>query len=67
MIDDIPTLYAHIDADGRILGHGHAFGLDAFRQVVPEGAICVVRPEHVTAYQPWRLVDGEWALEPPPS
>lgn len=63
MIDETLILYAHVDADGRILGHGHAYGLDAFRQIVPEGAACVTRPAHVTAFQPWRLVDGVWILE----
>lgn len=62
MTDEL-IFYAHVDPDGRIVGHGHAHGLDAFVQLVPEGVTCVVRPPHVISTQPWRLVDGVWILE----
>lgn len=56
-------MWAMIDAaTGAILSHGNCAEGDLFRQALPIGAIFVVRPEHVTCFEPWRLVENTWTL-----
>lgn len=63
-MNDLPlVLYAFVDADGRIVSHGHGYGDDVFAQAAPDGLVIVERPDHVTAFRRWRWTGAEWVLE----
>ena len=59
--------WAHVDADGRIHRWGTALGSDVFAQVLLPGLTAVARPDHVTGFEPYRLVGGEWVKEEKPA
>lgn len=56
-------LWAHVDGDGRIVTHGACATSDLNLQPTPDGLHFVERPDYVTAFEPWRLVNGEWIKE----
>lgn len=55
--------WAHIDDAGRIVTWGSAFGSDVFAQPLAAGLTAIARPEHVTGFEPWRYISGQWTLE----
>lgn len=52
--------WAHIDPAGRIVSWGQCAAGDIFLQPLPAGLTAVARPEHVTGYDGWRYINGEW-------
>jgi hypothetical protein len=60
MTQTATIFWAHVDADGAILSWGQCAGQDIFLQHLPEGLTAVARPEHVTGYDGWRYLNGEW-------
>lgn len=54
--------WAHVDKSGAIVSFGTAQGTDVFLQELAPGLIAVARPDHVTGFDPWRYINGEWTL-----
>lgn len=64
------VLWAHVVVDdrnngadfGKIEKQGVSPSDDVFRQQMESGLMCVARPEHVSCFEDWRFIDGEWIL-----
>lgn len=57
---ELPLFWAFIDSDGVAQSWGQCRPGDIFLQSLPEGLTAVARPEHVTGYDGWRYINGEW-------
>jgi hypothetical protein len=57
------VLWAHIDGDGYVKGHGVCSSGDLQHVSVPIGMTLVPRPEEVNCFGGWRSVNNEWIKE----